>query len=165
MLYIEKMTKLIKNGEVVDSDFIIAKDENIDIELPNQLLPLSIYLKNIEYLKERDDYGVWLDSNEEIEALAGVIFFDVIALNFPSFTDGRSYSNANLLRDRLQFQGEIRAIGDVRRDQLEQMVRCGFNAFEMAEEENLAASLDSLRVFSVSYQTAADTPEPLFRQR
>ncbi len=165
MLYIEKMTKLIKNGEIVDSDFIIAKDENIDIELPNQLLPLSIYLKNIEHLKERDDYGVWLDSNEEIEALAGLIFFDVIALNFPSFTDGRSYSNANLLRDRLQFQGEIRAIGDVRRDQLEQMVRCGFNAFEMAEEENLAASLDSLRVFSVSYQATADTPEPLFRQR
>ena len=41
------MTKLIKNGEIVDSDFIIAKDENIDIELPNQLLPLSIYLENI----------------------------------------------------------------------------------------------------------------------
>ena len=111
MLYIEKMTKIIKNGEIVDSDFIIAKDENIDIKLPNQLLPLSIYLKNIELLKERDDYGVWLDSNEEIEALAGVIFFDVIALNFPSFTDGRYYSNANLLRDRLQFQGEIRYWG------------------------------------------------------
>ena len=44
------MTKLIKNGEIVDSDFIIAKDENIDIELPNQLLPLSIYLENLEHL-------------------------------------------------------------------------------------------------------------------
>ena len=165
MLCIKQMTKIIKNGEVIESDFTIVKDENINIGIANQLLPLSIYLKNLENLMGRNDYGVWLDSNEEIEALSGIIHFNVIALNFPTFNDGRPYSNANLLRERLKFRGEIRAIGDVRRDQLEQMVRCGFNAFEMAENEDLAASLNSLQGFSLSYQATADRPEPLFRQR
>ena len=165
MLCIKQMTKIIKNGEVIDSDFTIVKNENIDISVANQLLPLSIYLENLENLMGRNDYGVWLDSHEEIEVLSGIIYFNIIALNFPSFNDGRPYSSANLLRERLKFRGEIRAIGDVRRDQLEQMVRCGFNAFEMAENEDLAASLNSLQGFSLSYQATADRPEPLFRQR
>ena len=63
MLCIKQMTKIIKNGEVIESAFTIVKDENINIGIANQLLPLSIYLKNLENLMGRNDYGVWLDSN------------------------------------------------------------------------------------------------------
>jgi uncharacterized protein (DUF934 family) len=71
-------------------------------------------------LKARDGgLGVWLDSDEEAEEIGeDVQHFQVIALNFPAFTDGRNYSNARLLRDRYKFKGELRAIGDVLRDQL-----------------------------------------------
>ena len=165
MLYIEEMTKIIKNSKITDSNFMLVKEQGIDIHVGNQLFPLSTYLQNLETLVGRSDYGIWIDSDEEIEVLAEKIYCDIIALNFPSFNDGRPYSSANLLRQRLKFQGEVRAVGDVRRDQLEQMVRCGFNAFEMAKDEDLEASLASLQGFTVNHQTTADRPEPLFRKR
>ena len=111
------------------------------------------------------DYGVWLDSDEEVELLEGKLNCNVIALNFTAFNDGRAYSSAHILRRRYGYEGEIRAIGDVRRDELEQMIRCGFDAFELADSQDIEASLASLSGFSVSYQPTADRPEPLFRRR
>jgi len=89
----------------------------------------------------------------------------VIALNFPSFFDGRSLSSANILRRRYGYTGELRAIGDVRRDQLDQMQRCGINAFQLAEGQDIRKALSSLSSFSYNYQSSIDRPEPLFRQR
>ena len=89
---------------------------------------------------------------------------NIIALNFPTFNDGRAYSTASRLRQGYGYEGEIRATGDVRVDQLEQMVRCGFDAFEMAEGQDAQLALQQLDGFSFSYQKAADR-EPLFRTR
>ena len=91
--------------------------------------------------------------------------FQVIALNFPVFSDGRNYSNARLLRDRYQYQGEVRAIGDVLRDQLFFMQRCGFDAFALRADRNADEALESLKDFSNTYQAATDQPLPLFRRR
>jgi uncharacterized protein (DUF934 family) len=90
--------------------------------------------------------------------------FSVIILDFPAFKDGRAYSQARLLRERYGYTGEIRARGDILRDQLLFMVRCGINAFEFAGDD--AAGADAaLKEFSFAYQTAADASAPVWRQR
>lgn len=110
--------------------------------------------------------GVWLDSHEDVEAIAGDLeHFAVIGVNFPKFTDGRGYSTARLLRDRYAYRGEIRAIGDVLQDQLFYMKRCGFDAFALREDKDIEAALSGLNVFSETYQAAVDQPQPLFRRR
>jgi uncharacterized protein (DUF934 family) len=118
-------------------------------------------------LKARDGgLGVWLDADEEAEEIGDdVEQFKVIALNFPAFTDGRNYSNARLLRDRYGFKGELRAIGDVLRDQLFYMHRCGFDAFAVRPDKDPYEALEGLKDFSVTYQAATDEPLPLFRRR
>ena len=110
--------------------------------------------------------GVWLDSDEEAEEIGeDVDNFQVIALNFPAFTDGRSYSNARLLRDRYRYTGELRAIGDVLRDQLFYLHRCGFDAFAIRADKDPYEALEGLKDFSVTYQASTDEPQPLFRRR
>lgn len=89
----------------------------------------------------------------------------MIAVHFPSFTDGRGYSTARLLRERHGWQGELRAVGDVFRDQLFYLSRVGFDAFLLREGEDAAAALASLDSFSEAYQGSVERPLPLFRRR
>ncbi len=88
--------------------------------------------------------------------------FDVVILDFPQFKDGRAYSQARLIRERMEYSGEIRARGGVLRDQLLFMVRCGFNAFEFGD---VGAADAALREFTFAYQPAADSVAPIWRQR
>ena len=80
----------------------------------------------------------------------------VIALEFPKFNDGRAYSQARLLRERYGYRGEIRAAGKVLRDQLLFMHRCGFDAYETADQVTAEVVERSLASFSLAYQPAAD---------
>jgi len=160
------MPTLIKDGAVAESPFRVVRDEEPDIRESNVLLPLSTYLEQIDSLKGRNDIGVWLDSHEEIETLEPYLDqLSIVALNFPQFHDGRSLSNATILRHHYGFAGELRAIGDVRRDVVNQMYRCGFNAFEPAEDQSPEDILKGLQGFSYNYQASIDRPTPLFRQR
>ena len=109
--------------------------------------------------------GIWLSVDDELEAaLPYLPQLEVIGLYFPTFNDGRSYSSATILRKRCAFKGEVRAIGDVRVDQLEQMVRCGFDTFELAEGQDLDLARSCLKGFTFSYQHTSDRL-PLFQQR
>ncbi|GAA3949352.1 DUF934 domain-containing protein [Allohahella marinimesophila] len=111
-----------------------------------------------------DNFGVWFDSDDEVEALGkGAQQFPLIALHFPKFVDGRSYSSAYLLRSRFGFTGELRAVGDVLVDQLFFMRRCGFDAFELRADKLVEDALTALNAFSVKYQGSIDRSEPLFR--
>ena len=167
------MPKLIKNGQIVDdprSVVKLAEGQSAEaIALPGSpaLLPLVAWLaRRDEIIKSGIAHGVWLDAGEGPEAIAGDLeHFAVIGVNFPKFTDGRSYSTARLLRERYGFQGEIRAVGDVLQDQLYFMKRCGIDAYALREDKDLTAALASLNDFSESYQAAADQPQPLFRRR
>ena len=159
------MPIIIKDKAITDSEFQVA-DETVDISTSNVLLPLATYLANKEALVGRNDIGIWLEAGEnveDIEQLANSV--PIIGLNFPSFGDGRAYSSANILRRKFNYQGELRAIGDVRRDQLEQMQRCGFNSFQMADGQDVEKSLAGLEGFSYNYQTSIDRPDPLFQKR
>ena len=89
----------------------------------------------------------------------------LIAVDFPKFSDGRGYSIARLLRERYGFEGELRAIGDVLRDQLYYLRQCGFNAFAVRADRDVEAALRGLADFSDGYQASVATPLPLFRRR
>jgi uncharacterized protein (DUF934 family) len=100
-----------------------------------------------------------------LDLTADIGRFGLITLAFPRFTDGRAYSQARLLRSRLRFAGELRATGNVLRDQLLFMRRCGIDAFEVGEravQENWAAALGEFDVF---YQPAEDGRPWIARQR
>ncbi|MDB6145421.1 MAG: hypothetical protein JWP80_4465 [Pseudomonas sp.] len=164
------MQRIIKNHEVVDESWhLLPKDTTLDglSNCDDLIVPLRLWVDHSRALLARDGgLGVWLDSDEEAEQIGeDANQFKVIALNFPAFTDGRSFSNARLLRDRYGFKGELRAIGDVLRDQLFYMSRCGFDAFAIRPDKDPYEALQGLQDFSVTYQAATDQPLPLFRRR
>ncbi len=131
------------------------------------IVPLALWLEQRAALASRAGrLGVWLDSHEEPAAIAGDLDrFALVAVNFPTFGDGRGYSIARLLRERHGYKGELRAIGEVVRDHLFFMARCGFDAFSLRDDQNAAEALTAFNDFSDAYQTSADRPLPLFRRR
>ena len=166
------MGKLIKDGEIVKDYWTVLYDIN-DVETQNTkdkkniILPLQSWNRFHNELKtSTNQVAVWLDSNEFTNQIIGdVNEIPLIALNFPVFTDGRSYSNARELRLELHYTGEIRAIGDVLRDQIFYMSRCGFNSFLIREDQDSASCLKALNDFQSSYQSTAVDKNPLFRRR
>lgn len=167
------MPRIIRNNRVVEDDWQVLRlaegETPASVVLPAEpvLLPLAVWLaRRDEVLARYVRIGVWLDSDEGPEALAGDIDrFAVIGVNFPKFTDGRSYSSARLLRERHRYTGEIRAIGDVLQDQLFYMRRCGIDAYALRADKDPERALAGLSTFSESYQAAVDQPRPLFRRR
>ncbi len=164
------MQRIIKNGEVINETWhLLAKDATLD-GMPNcddLIVPLALWREHAPALKARDGgLGVWLEAGEEIEEIADQLeHFQVIALNFPAFTDGRHSSTAYMLRTRYGYTGEVRAIGDVLRDQMFALKRCGFDAFAVREDKDPYDALKGLDDFSEVYQASADQPLPLFRRR
>lgn len=135
------------------------------------IIPFSVWLARKSELEPRlkaGELGIWLESFELVEdlvaSIADINQLPVIALHFPRFTDGRGYSMATLLRSRYGFRNQLRAIGDVLRDQLFYMQRCGFNAYAIRADRSAADALASLRDFSEPYQGAVDIPQPVWRR-
>ncbi len=131
------------------------------------IVPLAFWLERRDFLLSRaGGLGVWLDSHEEPAAIAGDLDrFALIAVNFPTFGDGRGYSIARLLRERYGYKGELRAIGEVVRDHLFFMAGCGFDAFMLRDDQDPEEALTAFGDFSDAYQTSATRPMPLFRRR
>ena len=117
-------------------------------------------------LSEGRAVGVRLKSDEEVEALAyDLPRIAVVALEFPKFRDGRAYSNARILRERYDYAGEVRAVGDVLREQAHFMLRCGFDAFEPADGSGAQQWQAATQRFRHVYQRAADHRVPAFEER
>ena len=117
-------------------------------------------------LSEGRKVGVRLEADEEVEALAyDLPRLSVVALVFPKFGDGRAYSYAALLRERFNYQGEIRAVSDVLREQAGFMVRCGFDAFEPADGSTLDEWERASHRFRHAYQRSLDGRAPAFAER
>lgn len=154
---------LLKNGVLVDDPWRFAGD---DTPLPPDA---PVVLSFARWQAERHalalrhaPLGVRLRNHERVEGLRpDVRHLPLIALEFPKFTDGRAYTQARLLRERLGFAGELRATGQVLPDQLLLMQRCGFDAFEIAKGAPLEAWQRAIAAFSVFYQPAADGREPV----
>ncbi len=164
------MPKLLKDNHLIDNSWqVLAKD--FTGALPNSpcFVPLDYWLANKDKLQSSETIGVWLDSEQEPEEIAGDLEnLQYLAINFPTFTDGRGFSIARLIRDRYQFKGELRAIGEIVPDQLFYLSRCGFDAFcldPLELEQETRCFEDYLSSFSVTYQACANERQPLFRRR
>lgn len=160
---------LIKNNLIVDDNWVLVSDktlENSD-QLPqgNLILPFKVWQVLSGQLGDRT-LAVWLDSDESPEALKDALDqLSLIAVNFPNFADGRGYSYATVLRQQYGYKGELRAIGDVLRDQLFFLKRVGFDSFVLRADQNVDECVKALQDFSVRYQSSTDNPAPLFRTR
>ena len=162
---------IIKNKTIVDDDWNVLRlgendtPESVVIPPGKIIVPLKVWQAQRDALQHRADIGVWLASDERAEVLQNdVAKFSVIAVDFPKFADGRGYSIAYHLRARLDYRGELRAIGDVLRDQLFYMQRVGFDAFATRADKDIHEALKGLSDFSLTYQASSDEKLPLFRR-
>jgi len=130
-------------------------------------VPLKLWLERRDALAVRlGRTGVWLDSKDAVETIAADLRrLPLIAVRFPVFADGRGYSTARLLRERYGYSGEIRAIGDVGRDLLLNMQRCGIDAFALREGEDVEGALAAFDELPATSQASVAEPLPLFRRR
>lgn len=166
-----RMRKIIKNKAIVDDHWNVFKlsegelPESVAVPAGHQIVPLQVWLAQKTTLAARKDIAVWLASDERPEQLKeDIAALPLIAVDFPAFSDGRGYSIAFNLRTRLDYDGEIRAIGDVLRDQLFYMQRVGFDAFATREDRRIDDALKGLTDFSDTYQTSWDQKTPLYRR-
>ena len=149
---------LIKNGRLADDPWVHVADAD-DLPLGVQaVVSLDRWQNEHEALVARNaPIGIRLKSDQSPALIADDLeLFDLVALEFPKFTDGRAYSSARLLRERYGYTGELRAVGGVLQDQFLFMHRCGFDAYEVADGKAAEAWLRALSEISVTYQPAAD---------
>jgi len=166
------MALIIKDRNVVIDPWL-RLELNTDGSLPpvppsgDVIVPLAMWHGQRDQLIARPSrLGVWLDSNEEPAAIAEDLrLFGVVAVNFPKFGDGRGYSIARLLRERYGWKGELRAVGDIFRDQIFFLASCGFDAFTLRAGEDALEALGAFSDFSDAYQSSVERPLPLFRRR
>ena len=149
---------LVKQGKIAADTFVHVAD---DAELPGDgavLISAARFLQDPEALSSRaGKAGVVWPNNRGLEDL--VPYLDrlaAVALVFPTFRDGRAYSQARLLRERYGYQGELRAIGQVLRDQFVFMQRAGFDAFEVKKQIDAEAFAETVKRYSVFYQPTGD---------
>ena len=149
---------LVKNGKIVTDIFVRVADDGELPESGNALVSAARFLENPEgLLSKTAKLGVIWPNNRDLDDL--VPFLDrlaVVALVFPTFRDGRAYSQARLLRERYGYEGELRATGQVLRDQFVFMLRAGFDAFEVKKQADAEAFAQTVHRYSVFYQPTGD---------
>ena len=144
----------------------------------NIIVPLSVYAANKDALAARmaislahgGSLGIWLDTHETLESLIEALIesgrdineLPIIAVHVQRFADGRIFSLGNLLRTRYGFKNELRAFGDVLKDQLFFLKRSGFSSFLIRADRSAEDAISSLNDFSEPYQGAVDEPRPVF---
>jgi len=150
---------LLKDGQVVaDSWTTLAEDAEAAPE-GDVIVTLEQWQAGKERLRGHNGrLGLRLKSDQSPAQLADDLHhFALVALEFPRFGDGRAYSYARLLRERYSFSGEVRAVGNVLRDQLVFMLRCGFDAFEVSNDNAVEAWREALAEFSAWYQPTGNS--------
>jgi len=166
------MAVIIKNRQVATNTWQLLR-AGADNKLPavpetgDVIVSLPQWQAEKEALLARKGkLGVWLANTDDPVAIAADLrHFEVVAVDFPHFTDGRGSSIGRLLRERHGWQGELRAIGDVIRDVVFYLSRCGFDAFDLKAGEDAEAALSAFGDFREAYQISVERPQPLFRRR
>jgi uncharacterized protein (DUF934 family) len=135
------------------------------------IVPLSVFVERNAELESRiakGEVGVWLATHELLEYLiqqqADLNVLPIIAVFVERFADGRIFSIGTLLRTRYGFKNELRAFGDVLRDQLYFLKRSGFTSFVVRKDRSAQDAIASLNDFSKPYQGAVDEPQPVFKR-
>jgi len=159
--------KIIKSGHIIEDQWTHLDDE---CAVPSGA-SVTVGLGRLDALSEPEcqtasQLGVRIGPDEDVNRVKAHLHrLALVVLVMSPFTDGRSFSQARILREQLGFRGEIRASGDFLRDQMYYLHRLGVDSFEFAEETDLNDRLKAFREFSVTYQAAQDEPQPLYRRR
>jgi len=149
---------LVKDGKIASDSFIHVAD---DADLPVDgavLIPAARFLADPDALVSRNSpTGVIWPNNRDVDELVPYLGkLAAVALVFPTFRDGRAYSQARLLRERYKYRGELRATGQVLRDQFVFMLRAGFDTFEVRKDADAEAFAATARRYTVFYQPTGD---------
>jgi uncharacterized protein (DUF934 family) len=152
----------------------VSAEQIANTEIPSAgkiIVPLSVFMARKAELQDRmtrNQVGVWVDTHEILEDLVSSISdlnsLPVIAVHVERFADGRIFTLGTLLRSRYGFKNELRAIGDVLRDQLYFLKRSGFNSYLIRADRSATEALASLHDFTNPYQGAVDEPRPIFKR-
>ena len=160
------MRRIIKSRQLFDDN---THHLGLDDPLPLSpcTVPLARWLDEREQLcKHPTPVGVRLSASDDVKPLLpDLSALTLIALEFERFTDGRSYTQARLLRERYDYTGELRAVGAVLRDQLQFMERCGMDAFELSAHQDAADALKAFEQINIFFQPATAAPAALTRLR
>ena len=150
------MPTLVKDGRIVEDEWLLIEDGEAK---PGTIAPLEAWRK------APDGAGVWVEGDAEVEDVASaVLSAPVVAIRFPAFADGRGLSFGSLLRSRYGYAGELRAFGEIVPDLTPYMIRCGFNAFALADEQQAQTAIACMKRMSDHYQASVQEPEPAFRR-
>lgn len=157
------MPEIIRDRRIVEDHWIHLADEQPPPPGAAVIVPLERWQRERDRLLQQSGMGVRIGVRIGGDVPLAVLeadlpFLDLIALEFGSFRDGRCLSLAHLLRERYLYKGELRAVGEVFRDQLFLMHRAGINVFEVQGEGNLLAALQAFNEFSLAYQPAPEGP-------
>jgi len=159
------MPQLIKRGALAADRFTLVRDATAELPAGPVIVPLASWLAQRDAFAARGDVGVWLAPADDPAALASdVARLPVVAVDFPQFADGRGYSSARLLRERFGYAGELRAIGDIQRDQFAYLAQCGFDALALRDDKDVTDALAGLADFTDGYQLTY-LRTPWFRRR
>lgn len=159
------MRHLIRQRDIVSDDWRYADEDPLGRER-------ALILPFARWVEERERWWLWdgrlgvrLGAADQATALEhDFLRLSLVAIEFGGLGEGRGYSQAQLLRKRYKFTGELRAVGNIQRDQLLYMARCGFDTFELPADADLNAALSAFDEFSVTYQRAVDSGVQLERR-
>lgn len=149
--------QVIKDKQLVDNTWTFVDDDSEFGSSGDITVSLNRWESHKQQLALRTGRtGIRLTSGDHTEELAGTLNgVELIELDFPAFTDGRLFSHARLLRSRLGYKGEIRAVGSFLTDQIFYLSRVGVNAFLLENQEQIPLALSSMGDFSVKYQASS----------
>jgi len=159
---------LVKAGKLAEDRWQKVDPEATTMPSGDRLLVTLDQWKEhkVELCKRGGTFGVQLSPDQGPEEIADdLVHFDLVALEFPAFTDGRAYSHARLLRERYGYEGELRAVGDVGLEQLVFMQRAGFDAFEIASDTATEDWQTAFADIDVFYQPTGDGRETALQAR
>lgn len=156
--------EMIEDGRIVPARYALVEEVPQDFEgRPDTAIPLADWLALHARGAHLEGTGVIIPPDADLAPLRSHLdHVPFVAVHFPKFTDGRGYTHARRLREQWGFQGTILAIGDVLRDQLVHMRRCGINAFYLAPGQDPRAALNGFSTFTRFYQYC---PEPVSTAR
>ena len=157
---------LVKNGIVAEDRFVRVLDDAVISDDVPVIVPAARLLADAgDFVDRSGATGVLWPNDRDVWQLAPLIGrLALVVLDFPNFRDGRAYSQARILRERYHYRGELRATGQVLRDQFLLLHRAGFNSFEVSKPADASAFAETIARYSVVYQPAGTgTPAALRR--
>lgn len=159
---------LIKDGQLANDPFVYTSDD--DSALPDgRAVAVSVerwHSDRANLIAHNGLVGIRLRNDQSPDEISDDLkYLALVVLEFPSFSDGRAFSQARALREQLGFEGEIRATGHIIRDQYLFLHRCGVNAIEVEDQAHLSDWQDAMKEFSLFYQNTVDSRTPVMSLR